>query len=242
MHSEAWGEPRDPREHRGGHRGRGRDARRAMAVGRSPGLSSGCAAGRSGRPGSAAAGRESGAVTCGPRSSTCWPRGSRGTAVVGIGSAVFRRSPPQNRACRSSRHTAQAARVGGQVRAVCCSVPSRSPSGWRRAQWACTRRCFVRPVLVSVMEWRVIALPMAAYQVSHWPGESGARSANSSSSRHSGHSPCWSRRALCQVGAICGGFWLDRGSPQNWARRIIGEVPAGAGACRTIFVQAYLCR
>ena len=24
MHSEAWGEPRDPREHRGGHRGRGR--------------------------------------------------------------------------------------------------------------------------------------------------------------------------------------------------------------------------
>ena len=36
--------------------------------------SSACAAGRSGRRGSAAGGRGSGAETCGPRSSTCWPR------------------------------------------------------------------------------------------------------------------------------------------------------------------------
>ena len=43
--------------------------------GADPGSSSGCAAGRSGRRGSAAAGRESGAVTCGPRSSTCWAEG-----------------------------------------------------------------------------------------------------------------------------------------------------------------------
>ena len=42
-------------------------ARRAGACGADPGLSSGCAAGRSGRPrGPAAAGRESGALTCGP--------------------------------------------------------------------------------------------------------------------------------------------------------------------------------
>ncbi|MGH3238620.1 MAG: PadR family transcriptional regulator, partial [Streptosporangiaceae bacterium] len=29
MHNETWGDPRDPREHRGGHRGRGRTQGRA---------------------------------------------------------------------------------------------------------------------------------------------------------------------------------------------------------------------
>jgi ribose transport system permease protein len=54
-------------------------------------------------------------------------------ACCRIGGAVFRRPPPQNRACHSSRHTAQAAREGGQVPAV-CAVPVSPPPGWRRTQ------------------------------------------------------------------------------------------------------------
>ena len=54
---------------------------------------------------------------------------ARGVVVTyeSEGGAVFRHPPPQNRAGHSSRHTAQAARVGGQasvflVRAVRCVV------------------------------------------------------------------------------------------------------------------------
>src|ERR1017187_5575711 len=43
------------------------------------------------------------------------PRQTSRNGACRIGGAVFRRPPPQNRACHSSRHTAQAARGGGQA-------------------------------------------------------------------------------------------------------------------------------
>ena len=50
MHDEAWGDPRDPREHRGGHRGRGRMRGGAVAGTGGPGFEFGMRGGPFGPP------------------------------------------------------------------------------------------------------------------------------------------------------------------------------------------------